>query len=268
MSDIIKKQFSNEEITLLKNTICPPSTTDSELKVFLAVCERKRLDPFQKQIYLTKRFDKRQGKEVMTIISSIDGYRAIASRSDVYAGCDDIVFDSEERPRKATCTVYKIVKGIRCPFVATVRWMQFVPPAGSDFMWQKMPNVMLGKVAEAHALRKAFPEDLSGIYIEDEMQGDSEVVTVEAANPEPKTIKAIESKDDETKTWITTIADLMLGKYSPFHNNKEAAANYVKEKTGKMLKDLNASELEQLHSDFMSEFYPSDEAKDQLELLS
>jgi len=55
----------------------------------------------------------------------------------------------------------------RCGFTATARWSEYKPD--SDFMWRRMPHTMLGKCAEALALRKGFPQELSGLYEAAEM---------------------------------------------------------------------------------------------------
>lgn len=154
--------YSNEWVDLVKRQIAPDATND-ELKMFLYHCQKTRLDPLARQIY----FQKRAGK--MTILTGIDGYRLSADRTGLYAGSDDPVFDDEDRPGKATVTVYKIVAGVRCPFTATARWDQYFPGEKQGFMWNKMPHLMLSKCAEALALRKAFPQELSGMYVQEEM---------------------------------------------------------------------------------------------------
>ncbi len=154
--------YTAEQVSLIKRTIAKDAT-DDELRLFVQQCERSGLDPFAKQIH----FVKRQGK--MTIQTGIDGYRLIADRTGRYVGNDDPVFDDEDSPSKATVTVYKLVNGIRCPFTASARWAQYYPGKQQGFMWEKMPHVMLGKCAEALALRKAFPQELSGLYTNEEM---------------------------------------------------------------------------------------------------
>lgn len=163
-----RSKLTKSQIEVLKRTIAK-GASDDELKMFLYICERTKLDPFTKQIHLVPRRDGRTGIEVRTPIVGIDGLRSIAERTENYAGNDDPVFDDEEKPQKATVTVYKMVGGQRVGFTASARWTQYYPGDTQGFMWKKMPHLMLGKCAEALALRKAFPNVMSGIYIREEM---------------------------------------------------------------------------------------------------
>lgn len=146
-----------------------PDATNAELQVFMYQAARTGLDPIAKQIYLVKRSGK------MAIQTGIDGFRLIAARSGLMAGSDDPTFEegADGWPEKATVTVYRVAAdGIRYPYAATARWSEYRPAdldSPQAFMWRKMPHTMLGKVAEALALRKAFPAELSGTYTDDEM---------------------------------------------------------------------------------------------------
>ncbi len=160
--------FDQSKIALLKATVAKDAT-DSELQLFLHLCQRTGLDPFARQIYFQKRYSKRYGHQ-MTVLTGIDGYRLIADRTGLYVGNDDPIYDVEAVPRKATVTVYKLIGGMRCPFTASSRWDQYYPGDEQGFLWKKMPHLMLGKTAEALALRKAFPAELSGLYTDAEME--------------------------------------------------------------------------------------------------
>lgn len=181
-------------IDLIKQTVAK-DTTDAQLKLFLYTAQRTGLDPLTRQIHCvmrnTKKYDQNTRtwieEPVMTIQTGIDGYRAIAERSGSLAGIDDAIYDSEdsEHPKKASVTVYRIINGIRCPFTATARWLEYAQIYEKDEyidnrktgkkitvlgpMWKKMPYLMLAKCAEALALRKAFPNDLTGLYTNEEM---------------------------------------------------------------------------------------------------
>ena len=163
--------FNEKQLALIKNQIMPGATND-ELALFSMVCKRTGLDPFARQIYAIRR-KKKVGDRYIEFYSpetSSDGQRSVAARTGEYAGSDDPVFDDEGTPRKATVTVWRLVNGVRCPFTASARWDQYCPKEeNKQFMWKKMPHVMLGKCAEALALRKAFPQQMSGLYSEDEM---------------------------------------------------------------------------------------------------
>lgn len=149
---------------------------DEDLLYFLYVCKKVGLDPLAKQIYAVYRWDSKLGKEKMSIQTGIDGFRAVAQATGNYAGQDDVKYLPEDEtapaPIKASVTVYKMIKGTRVGFTGSARWEEYKQQTGSGQlmgMWRKMPYLMLGKCAEALALRKAFPEKLSGVYTSDEM---------------------------------------------------------------------------------------------------
>lgn len=178
-NELMKIEFKPEQVQLIKNTIAKDAT-DDELKLFLYQCSRTGLDPMTRQIY----FMKRGGK--VTIQTSIDGFRVIAERSGDYAGQDEPVFIKEDNDLYCKVTVYRFRGDIRYPAaVGVAYWKEYCPQSGQDFMWKKMPHTMLSKVAEALALRKAYPQDLSGLYTSDEMN-QADKVTVETVAEEDR----------------------------------------------------------------------------------
>jgi len=165
--------FSEDQIKLIKSQVAPKATTD-ELALFLYVAKRSGLDPLTRQVYAIHRnVSNGQGgyEPKMTIQTSIDGFRVIAQRSGEYAGQSEPEF--VEDAGKVVCAkikVYKFRGNERYEAaVGVAYWDEYVPRAGQDNMWRKMPRTMIAKVAEAIALRKAFPQDLSALYTTDEL---------------------------------------------------------------------------------------------------
>jgi len=140
--------------------------------LFLFDCARQGVHPLDRLLFFTKRSGK------YTPITSIDFMRIRAAESGEYIGNDDPIFgnDSEGNLSHASVTVWRLVQGQRGAFQATARWSEYKPDQ-NDFMWRKMPHTMLGKCAEALALRKGFPRQLAGLYAKEEMdQAETEPV--------------------------------------------------------------------------------------------
>ncbi|MBS1861909.1 MAG: recombinase RecT [Actinobacteria bacterium] len=150
---------------------------EKEVDQFLLECRIYDLEPLVGQIYAVWE------NGTMHAVATIDGMRLLAERTELYEGqsdpewCDSEgnwtdYWSGEDTPIAARVRVHR--KGTKVPTTGTANWHDFAPlgDAGADSLWNKVggkPAHMLSIRAEALALRKAFPAQLSGLYTAEEL---------------------------------------------------------------------------------------------------
>ncbi len=211
-------ELNETKIDLMRRTIARGASED-ELALFIEQVQRTGLDPFARQIYPIRRkqwnSQARAYEESQVIQVSIDGFRLIADRTGKYAGqvgpwwCGadgswQEVWLAEEAPAAAKLGVLR--HDFTQPLYAIAIYKSYVQTNSSKepvSRWKTDPAGMLAKCAEALALRRAFPQEMSGLYTADEMgqadnprtpaagAGEPEAGETKKANPRPYSPKTI-----------------------------------------------------------------------------
>ncbi len=185
-------EYNGAQLALIHRTVAKDTNPD-EFNLFMRVARLKGLDPFTKQISAIVFSKNNAQKRQMSIIVTIDGMRSIAARSKRYRPDEDEPTYTYDEALKGPLNPLGIVKatvkiyvadhlgGAWRPVTGVAYWDEFAPveaewsegedgkrrPNGKEKlggMWPRMGRVMIAKCAEAQALRKAFPEDLTGLY--------------------------------------------------------------------------------------------------------
>lgn len=200
----ITDKFRGPQVALIQRM--NPDCSPDEFNQFMHVSASLGLDPLRKQIYAFVFNKDNAERRRMSIIVGIDGFRAVAKRSGQYRPDDKaprFTFDPEIAKNNpdtnplglvsVEVTVYQHAQGQWWPVTAIAFWDEFAPlvedgsweenDRGKRYFkgngkwrldpkkdnWRKMPRVMLAKCAEAQAIRRAWPEELSAVYSDEEV---------------------------------------------------------------------------------------------------
>lgn len=172
---IQNNQFTPDQMNLITDVVAKGATKD-ELALFLYRCKEMDLDPLKPgQIYFIK-----YGSGPGTIVVGIEGFRAKANKTGKLAGIKrGALRNAKGELIGAWAEVYR--SDWKEPAREEVPLSEY--NTGRN-QWLKMPETMIKKVAEAAALRMAFPDDLGGIYTKDEMEQAEAATKIHPEQPE------------------------------------------------------------------------------------
>jgi len=224
-------KYSIEEIAVVKANVAK-NVNDSELAYFLNVCKTVGLNPFNKEIWCYK--DKKQN---LLIFAGRDGFLAKAQTNPDFAGirssevCEEDEFELDiannkikhnpnySKPRTNIYGAYAIV--FRKNGEPTIEWADDKVYNKKHFTWETHHAEMIKKVAETHALKKAF--GISGIQAEYDY-----TVSNDVATPISTELKEV-PEEEKIEVLQKTVNDLLRSQPKEFQEKYQAKMKVAKD---------------------------------------
>ena len=199
-TNIVQYDSNGTQVTLTFDTVKRylvsggGNVSDQEVVMFMGMCKAQHLNPFNREAYLIKY----GSNSPATMITGKDVFLKRAQKNPSFDGlqCGIIVMenetgniveregtfflDEEEKLVGGWAKVY--IKGFQIPFYESVKLTEYIGKKRTGEIteqWQKRPATMIRKVALVHALKEAFPDELGGLYAQEEM-GDAADIVLDA----------------------------------------------------------------------------------------
>lgn len=197
-------------IATLKATVAQ-GATDAEFAMFTSFCKTTGLNPFKKEIWFVKSkgYTNKYGKVVegrVQMMTGINGFQAIANSHPEYNGMETGLIGPNGEYLAATypkddfigawCRVHRKDRQFPTEGIAMLSEYDKSEP-DRDSVWKKMRRMMIMKCAKSVGLREALPQQLNGLYTQEEMPAEYSAAQAPSAPPEPKVKPSIKPKKEE-----------------------------------------------------------------------
>ena len=97
-------EFTPEQRQMIRDSFAN-GASDEEFAVLMEIAKARRLNPLLRQIHFVSRWDSQKHRSVWSAQVSIDGLRAIAERTGLYAGQDEPEFSENPDGTLKLCKV-------------------------------------------------------------------------------------------------------------------------------------------------------------------
>lgn len=188
LNSLVETTFKGLEPSLVKRAIMEGMMRGFEFKDFL-----------EKNVYAVP------FKGSYSLITSIDYARKIGMRSGVVGKSAPQFEEKDGVIESCTVTIKRKVQDYIGEYTATVHFKEYFVPGrnGRQSLWETKPHTMIAKVAEMHALRSACPEEMSQMYVEEEMEQEARVIVTVDVSEYEKKLKEAKTPEELKKVWLS-----------------------------------------------------------------